>query len=174
MLIIRSDEQVPKAFYQNSSPFCSGQGRGPHYGARPLAFLHPQPVPRPPPPRPAPLTWCDAACALRDGVLPGRPLRCARTKRTKPAALGLAGQVGARAQAWGSTRSLAHWQGCAQSSAPPRPSCWKAWAPTRGAHSCSARGVGWAPFGGRCGSQPRGAPVGLSQQRRDGPLGCSL
>lgn len=59
----------------------------------------------------------------------------ARGQRTKPAALGSAGQVGARAQGWGSARLLAHWQGRAQSSAPSRPAFWKVW----GSHPRSAQ-----------------------------------
>lgn len=136
-----------------------------------IRSLPPSPLP---PPKPAPLTWCDAACALPDSVLPGGLLRCARTKRTKRAALGSARQVGARPQGWGSVRSLTLLQARVRPVRRPAQLVGRRGAPTRGAHSCSAAGLGWAPFGGRCGSQPRGAPVGLSQQRRDGPLGCSL
>lgn len=158
-------------FKSNYSPFCSGQRNGPPDGARQLGFLHPQPAPcpLPPPPEPAPLTWCDAACALRDGLLLGRPLRCARTKRTKPVALASAPQVGAPAQGWGSARSLAPLlAGKGASRPPPRPACWKAWGshPRSARLLCLRRRLGSVP--GHGGSQPRGAPVGLSQQRRDG------
>lgn len=87
----------------------------------------------------------------------------------------LGDQVGARAQGWAPharspARSLT---GKGAPGRRPAPLVGRRGAPTRGAHSSSACGVGWAPLG-RSGSQPRGAPVGLSQQRRDRPLGDSL
>lgn len=51
----------------------------------------------------------------------------------------------------------------------PAPPVGRCGAPTRGARSCSA-----AAQAGLCDSQPRGAPVGLSQRRRARPLECSL
>lgn len=87
--------------------------------------------------------------ALRDGDLPGRPLRCAQTKRTKPAALGSALQVGAPLAGVRPVRPT-----------PPRPvpPVRRRGAPIRRAHSCCAGGAGWGRARGRCGSQLRGTP----------------
>lgn len=74
-LTMRSGAHVSNAFTQNYSPFRGHKGWGPRDSARVS-------------PHTAPPYLVRLRCTLLDGDLPGRPLRCAQTKRTKPAALG--------------------------------------------------------------------------------------
>lgn len=123
--------RFPKLFIKTAVPSAVAWERIPTTAPGSSRFsIRRLPAPRPHLPSQHPLPGATPRALSRMAFLPGGPLRCAWTKRTKPAALDSARRSGRGAgsglgSARSLARSLAHWQGCARP--PPRPACRKAW-----------------------------------------------